>query len=333
MERKLRVYRVDKKGQRLPGDEETEEIVAVGAELIAVDCDNEDETIARAGEADAIITTDARISRRVMENLPNLQVVVRYGIGYDTIDVDAATDNHVLVVNIPDYSFEEVSNHSMSLLLACARKLLFLDGQTKQGKWGYAAGRLAPMGPIAGQTLGLVGCGNIARMVAKKAAAFGLNLIGYDPYLERKIAEGAGISLVSLAELLKTADYISVHTPLTGETRHLLGEKEFRQMKQTAYLVNTSRGPVVDEDALAKALKEKWIAGAGIDVLEKEPPSPTNPLLTMDNVILTPHAAYYSDESVVRLRRSVGREAARVLSGRWPKNWVNKGVQPKKPLV
>jgi D-3-phosphoglycerate dehydrogenase len=247
--------------------------------------------------------------------------------------VDAATDNHVLVVNIPDYSFDEVSNHTMALLLACARRLSFLDTLTRQGKWTYAAASLAPMGPIAGQIFGLVGCGNIARMVARKAGAFGLKIVGYDPYLDGKIAEGAGIRLVSLAELLKTADYISVHTPLTKETRHLLSEKEFRQMKPTAYLVNTSRGPVVDEEALIKALKEKWIAGAGIDVLEKEPPSPSNPLLAMDNVILTPHAAYYSDESVVRLRRSVGREAARVLSGRWPKNWVNKGVQPKRALV
>jgi len=333
MANKLKVYRVDGKGGRLPGAEETVEISKIGAELISVDSDSEDETIARAKDADAIITSGAKISRRVLESLPRLQVVVRYGVGYDTIDVDAATDNHVLVVNIPDYSFEEVSNHAMALLLACARKLSVLSNEARRGNWAYAAGNLAPMGPILGQTLGLVGCGNIGRMVAKKAQSFGIRAIGYDPYVDGRIAAETAVDLVGFDELLKTSDFISVHTPLTKETYHIIAEKELRIMKSTAYIINTSRGPVVDEAALIRALHEDWIAGAGIDVLEKEPPDPSNPLLKMDNVIVTPHAAYYSDESVIRLRQSVGREAARVLSGRWPKNLVNKGVLPKMPLT
>jgi D-3-phosphoglycerate dehydrogenase len=331
--KRLKVYRVDREGERSPGPEETEEITGIGADLISVDSNGEDETIARAGDADAIITTDARISRRVMENLPDLQVVVRYGIGYDTIDVGAATDNHVLVVNIPDYSFEEVSNHAMALFLACARRLPVLDALVKEGNWVVASRNLAPMGPLAGETLGLVGCGNIARMVAKKALPFGVTIMGYDPYLDPGIAGAAGITLVSLSELLRNSDYVSVHTPLTEETRHMIGEEALRMMKPTAYLVNTSRGPVVEELALIAALREKRIAGAALDVMETEPPDPANPLLTMSNVIVTPHAAYYSNESVVRLRRSVGREAARVLSGKWPKNLVNRGVRPKRPLA
>ena len=329
----MKVFRVDKRGDRVPGLEETEEINKIGAELIAVDSDSEDETIAKAKDADAIITTGARISRRVMEHLPRLQVVVRYGVGYDTIDVAAATENRVLVVNIPDYCFEEVSNHAIGLFLACARKLTSLNRLARQGRWAYAADNLAPIGSIVGQNFGVIGCGNIGRMVAKKAKAFGLELIGYDPYLEHGIAIDAGIRLVSLAELLKNSDYVSLHTPLTQETRHMIGERELRMMKTTAYLINTSRGPVVHEEALVKALQKKWIAGAGLDVTEQEPPAPSNPLFTMDNVIVTPHAAYYSDESVVRMRRSVGLEAARVLSGRWPKNLVNKGVRPKLPLT
>ena len=333
MQNRLKVFRVDREGDRNPAVEETEEITGIGAELISVDSGSEDETIAKAKAADAIITTGARISRHVLDNLPNLQVVVRYGVGFDTIDVEAATDNQVLVVNIPDYCYEEVSNHTIALFLACARKLAILNNLTSQGKWAHAGSSLAPMGPISGQTFGVVGCGNIGRAVAKKASCFGVEMLGYDPYLEEKVATSAGIRLVSLSDLLKRSDYVSLHTPLTEETRHMIGEQQLRLMKPTAYLINTSRGPVVDEEMLIKALREKWIAGAGIDVLEKEPPAPSNPLLAMENVIVTPHVAYYSDDSVVRMRRSVGREAARVLSGKWPKNLVNKGVIPKKPLI
>jgi D-3-phosphoglycerate dehydrogenase len=333
MDSKLKVYRVDRNVDRAPGVEETEEITRIGASLISVNSDSEDETISRAGAADAIITTGARISRRVMEHLPHLQVVVRYGVGYDTIDVAAATDNHVLVVNIPDYCFDEVSNHAIALFLCCARKLPVLGSLTRQGGWARGGNLLAPMGPIIGQTFGLVGCGNIGRMVARKAACFGLDIVGYDPYLDRGAAADAGITLVSLAELLKVSDYVSLHTPLSGETYHMIGERELRMMKPAAYLINTSRGPVVHEAMLIKALREQWLAGAGLDVLEEEPPSPSNPLLAMENVIVTPHAAYYSDDSVVRMRRRVGLETACVLSGRWPKNLVNKGVQPKRPLV
>ena len=334
MERQFKVVRVDRiSGLRATMVEETKELAKVNAELVGVDCTTEDEIIEATKDADAIITGGAQITRRVMEASPKCKIIVRYGIGFDTIDVNAATDNGILVVNIPHFCLEEVGNHAIALLLACAKKLVLLNNYIKKGRWAEVRGVLAPMGSIYGQTLGLVGCGNIGRMTARKAQCFGLRVLGYDPYLDKSLAKESGITLVSLPELLKESDFISVHTPLNKETHHLIGEKEFKQMKPTAYFINTSRGPVVDETALIKALQEKRIAGAGLDVFEKEPVDSDNPLLKMDNVVTTAHSASYSDASSKRCRTSVGQEAARVLSGQWPKNVVNKSVKPKANLV
>lgn len=332
-DKKIKVVRADRGGNRAVMVEEAEELAKVGAELVGVDCTTEDEIIEAARDADAIITGAARLTRRVMESLPACQVIVRYGIGYDTVDVDAATDNSILVVNIPDFCIEEVSNHAITLLLSCAKKLVLMDSGTKQGLWAETKRAQAPMASIYGQTLGLVGCGNIGRMTARKAQCFGLMTLGYDPYVDKSLASEYGITLVSLPDLLKESDFVSVHTPLNKETRHLIGEKEFKQMKPGAYFINTARGSVVDEVALIKALDEKWIAGAGLDVFEQEPVAPDNPLLRMDNVVVTPHSASYSDASFQRLRTCVGQEAARVLSGKWPRNVVNNTVKPKVNLV
>ena len=334
MEKQFKVVRVDRiSGLLATMVEEAEELAKVNAELVGADCTTESEIIEAAKDADAILVVFAQITRRVMEMLPKCKVIVRYGIGFDTIDVDAATDNGILVVNIPDFCVEEVSNHAIALLLACAKKLVFLNEGTKQGRWAECKRAQAPMGSIYGQTLGLVGCGSIGRMTGRKVQCFGLKVLGYDPYIDESLAKEYGITLVSLPELLKESDFVSVHTPLNKETWHLIGEKEFKQMKPTAYFINTSRGSVVDEPALIKALQEKWIAGAGLDVFEKEPVDLDNPLLKMDSVVVAPHSAGYSDASFKRLKTSVGQEAARVLSGRWPKNVVNKSVKPKVNLV
>jgi len=226
-----------------------------------------------------------------------------------------------------------VSNHAIALLLACAKKLVLLNKYTKEGRWAEGKRTQAPMVSIHEQTLGVIGCGNIGRITARKAQCFGLRVLGYDPYVDKSLAKEYGITLVSLPRLLKEADFISVHTLLDEKTRHLIGEKEFKQMKPTAYFINTARGSVVDEPALIKALQEKWIAGAGLDVFEKEPIDSDNPLLKMDNVVVTPHSASYSDAASKRCRISVGQETARVLSGKWPKNVVNKTVKPKVSLV
>jgi len=333
VERQFKVLRIDRTEIRFPMVEEVAELAKVNAELVEADWATEDDIIEAAKDADAILTDATPVTRRVIDSLLKCRVIVCYGIGYDMIDVDAATNNGILVVNIPDFCLEEVSNHVIALLLVCAKKLVFLNKGTKQGRWVECKRAQAPMGAIYGQTLGLVGCGNIGRMAARKAQYLGLRVIGYDPYVDKSLAGEHGITLVSLPELLKESDYISVHTSLNKETWHLIGEKEFRQMKRSAYFINTSRGSVTDEAALIKALQEKWIIGAGLDVFEKEPVDPDNPLLKMDNVVVTPHAAFYSDAAFKRLRKSVGQEAARVLSGCWPKNVVNKTVRPKVSLT
>jgi len=332
-EKQAKVVLVDRGADRAVMQEEAEELAKVGAKLIGVASSSEEETIEGAKDADVILTAAAQISRRVMEALPLLKAVVRYGIGYDTIDVDAATDNGVLVVNIPDFCWEEVSNHTIALLLTCAKKLVILNNALKNDGWRAATRMLRPMVAIHGQTLGVIGCGNIGRMMARKAQCFGLTTLGCDPYLDKSVARECGITMVSLPELLEKSDFVSVHCLLNDETRHLIGEKELKLMKPTAYLINTARGSVIDEQALIYALQEKLIAGAGIDVFEKEPVDPDNPLLKMDNVVVTPHVASYSDDAFKRLRTCVGQEAARVISGRWPKNVVNTTVKPKVNLV
>ncbi|MFC2012739.1 C-terminal binding protein [Chloroflexota bacterium] len=310
--------------------EELEELKKINAEVIFSACTSEDDVIEAAKGAEGILSARSPLTRRVIETLKDCKVIARYGIGVDNVDVAAATDNNIVVANVPDFCFEEVSNHTIALLLACAKKLVFLGNSTRQGRWEHFP---EPMGSIHGQTLGLVGCGNIGRTVAKKAQCLSLRVLGYDPYADKSVAKEHGITLTSLPELLKESDFVSVHTPLTKETRHIIGENELRLMKPSAYFINTARGTVVDEQALINALRGKWITGAGLDVFEKEPIDPDNPLLKMDNVVVTPHTASYSDVSFSLLRRRVGEAAANVLNGRWPRSVVNKDVKPKINLV
>jgi D-3-phosphoglycerate dehydrogenase len=312
---------------------ENAELAKSNLKLICVNASNEDEIIAVGKDADVILTRAAKMSRYVIERLPKLQAIVRYGIGYDTIDLDGATDNGVMAVNVPDFCYEEVSNHAIGMLLICARKLAHQSNTMKNISYQSARNLLFPTGSITGETLGIIGCGNIGRMVARKAKVFGLNVIGYDPHVDTKLTKEASITLKSLPEVLKESDYITCHPFLWHETFHILSEKEFKMMKPTAYVINTARGPVIDQKALIKALQEKWISGAGIDVFEKEPIDSDDPLLKMDNVILTPHTAFYSDASDKRVRTSVAQEAARVAHGHLPKNIVNKGVKPKANLT
>jgi D-3-phosphoglycerate dehydrogenase len=327
MTKRSRVVRVDRLDNLEPAliamTEEAEELAIVNAELVIADCASEDDIIEAVKDADAVLTAAAKITRHIMGAMPKCKVIVRYGVGFDNVDIAAATDYHILVVNIPDFCLEEVSNHAITLLLACAKKLVLLNDNLKQGYWAKCKRTLSPMGSIYGQTLGIVGCGRIGRLTAIKAQCFDLKVLGYDPYVTNSQVKACGICLVSLPDLLKASDFISLHVPLNKETWHLMGDKEFKQMKPNTYFVNTSRGAVVDEVALIKALEDKWIAGAGLDVFEKEPVNPKSPLFSMENVLVTPHSASYCDASFERLKRRVGQEAARVLSGRWPENVVN----------
>ena len=311
---------------------EYEELRKVNAELLTANCTSEDDIINAAQEADALLVIFARITRKVFENLPNLRVVVRYGIGYDTVDVSGATDNGVLLANIPDFCLNEVSDHAIAMVLACARQLIHLNQGAKNGQWVESQLALTKVPALYDQTLGIIGCGNIGRLSAKKAQCFGLKTIGYDPYIDEAVAKDAGITLVPLDRLLKESDYVTIHTLLNKETWHLIGENELSLMKPTSYIINTARGSVIDEAALIKALKEGTIAGAGLDVIEQEPINSDNPLISMGNVIITPHCAGSSEAAARRLRLSVAQEASRVLTGLWPKNVVNKSVKPRTNL-
>jgi D-3-phosphoglycerate dehydrogenase / 2-oxoglutarate reductase len=259
-----------------------------------------------------------------MSALEGLKTVVRTGVGYDVIDVPAATELGVIVVNIPDLWLREVANHALALLLAWNRKLLTLDRQVRAGVW--TGGVPGGAGSLHGETVGIVGLGNIGSAFARRVAAFETKVIACDPYVDDARFTALGVERVSLEALAERSDYVSVHTLLNDETRHLIGEKVFRRMKPTALLINTSRGPVVDEQALIRALQERRLAGAALDVWEEEPVARDNPLLAMDNVIATPHAAYFSTAAVAAIPRRCGEEIARVLTGQRPLNVVNPAV-------
>jgi D-3-phosphoglycerate dehydrogenase len=314
---------------------ETEELAKYDAELVEVADNDKNEVVKALQNTDVIRLAGVPITRWIVEAAPKCIAIMTPNVGFDDIDVTAATENNIIVVNNPSFEWcvEEVSNHALTLLLASAKKILILNGLVKQGKWAEAKKAQKPMGSIYGQTLGIIGCGAIGRMTARKAHSFGLKVLGYDPYVEKYLAKENGITLVSLSELLKESDYVSAHPDLNKSSHHMMGEKEFNQMKPSAYFINTSRGKVVDEVALVKALSEKWIAGAALDVFEKEPVEKENPLLNMDNVIVMSHSASYSDAAFALAPVNIAKEIGRVLSGKWPNNVVNKSIKPRVELV
>jgi D-3-phosphoglycerate dehydrogenase len=306
-------------------DIEREILGAVGAELIVAETGVEDELVRLAPEADAILTCWQRTTAAVLDAAPRCRYVGRYGIGLDNIAVGRATELGILVTNVPDFCFDEVAEHALALLLACARKIVPFTRDTDRGIWNLAAGR--PIARLRGQTLGLFGYGGIARALADRVCGLGLNILAYTPRLTPgPLADGV-TATNDLSELLRTADYISIHAPATDETRGLFNAETLRQMKPTAYLINTSRGALIDEPALYHALTEGWIAGAALDVLTKEPAEPNHMLLTLPNTIVTPHAAFYSEESTEELQRKTATQAALVLTGQTPPNIINPTVR------
>ena len=287
-------------------------------ELILETCRTEEDVIAVAADADGIINQYAPITKRVIESLKRCKVIARYGVGVDNIDVEAATEHKIIVANVPDYCVDEVSTHTIALMLACARGITLLDRKIRDKKWDFTLAK--PLFRTQGKTLGLFGLGRIARMVAQKASGFGFRIIAYDPYVSK---DDGGIKLVELSQLLSDSDFVSIHVPLTTETRHSFGKNELKAMKKTTYLINTSRGPIINEKDLYIALKEKWIAGAALDVMEKEPPDWKNLLLKLDNLIITPHISFYSEESYVELKTKVAESVRSVLKGELPRAMVN----------
>jgi phosphoglycerate dehydrogenase-like enzyme len=255
---------------------------------------------------------------------PNCLVISRYGVGVDNIPVGRATELGILVVNVPDFCLEEVSDHALALVLACGRRIVRFAGATREGRWDLADARGLPR--LREQTLGLIGFGNIARTLVPKARGLGLRVLAYTPRLAPGSPE-PGLELTNdFGYLLAQADYVSLHAPATSATRGLIGEEELRQMKPTAYLVNTSRGALVDERALERALREHWIAGAALDVLVHEPPSPQHPLLGLDNVIVTPHWSASTSDVWSATGRAMAEGMLRAARGEVPENVVNPEV-------
>jgi D-3-phosphoglycerate dehydrogenase len=296
----------------------------IGAEVIEAQCKTEDEVIERAKGVHGLIVECAPITRKVIESLPKLKVIARYGVGINVVNLKAASEYKVCVVNVPDYCIDEVSDHAFALILASARKIIPLDKHVKSGNWSFIFSQ--PFYRIKGKTLGLIGFGRIARRLAEKTKPLGVSILTYDPYISEEILNSYKyVNKVGFLELLKKSDFISIHTPLTENTKNMISIKEIRLMKKSAIIVNTSRGGIINEEDLTKALIDKTIAGAALDVFEKEPPE-NSQLFKQDNVILTPHVGYHSEESQVELQTKAAEGIRDALLGRRPKYLVNKDV-------
>jgi len=303
-------------------------------------CTTGDEIIAAANDADVVIVIPGRlqpISREVIESLPKCRYILSLISGYDAIDIEAATEHGILVTSMPDLFYQEVSDHTMALILACSRKIVELNQLAKRGEWvtnrmDSKLGReiWPKLNRLQGQTLGLIGFGRIARSLVPKANGFGMRLIAYDPYVSSSVFDEFGVESVGLDRLLRESDFVTVLTILSNETRGMLGLEEFKKMKPTAYIINTARGPIINHDALYTALTEGLIAGAGLDVTMPEPSNPeNNPLLSLDNVIITAHSAGISKVALANLARLVPKQVLRIARGEWPYNLVNPEVKAK----
>ncbi len=302
---------------------------AVGATMIPLQATSEADLLDAVPEADGLLVCYAPVTGRVIERLTRCRVISRYGIGYDNVDVQAATSRGIYVTNVPDYCVDEVSDHALALLLACARKVPFLDRRVRGGRWD--ARDAAPMGRLRGRILGLVGFGKIPRRLAGTAEALGLQVVAYDPFVGAEEMAPFHVAKVTLEDLLARSDFVSVHAPLAAGTRGLIGEQALRSMQPTAYLINTSRGPLVSQQALVRALREGWIAGAALDVLETEPPADAGALRALDTLIITPHVAFYSEESVRELQQKAAENVVRVLTGLAPLYPVNTPAGTSRP--
>jgi D-3-phosphoglycerate dehydrogenase / 2-oxoglutarate reductase len=313
------------------GDVDIERAIVeeAGLELIAAQCKTEEEVIEVAHDAAGVVAQYATISARVIAELSDCRVIARYGTGVDIVDVDAATRHNVLVTNVPnDWCENEVADHAMALLLAVARKVTVYDRATRDGTWQWQSG--APIHRLRGSVLGLLSFGAIARAIGARAAGFGMRITAHDPYVSAEEITATGTTGVSFDELVTQSDCLVIQAPLTPETYHLFDEAQLRRMKPTAILINTARGPIVDDRALHRALSEGWIAGAGLDDIEEEPAKvrdwrAENPLFGLDNVVITPHAAYYSEEAIRTVRQFAAEEVVRVLTGQPPLSPVNAG--------
>lgn len=309
---------------------ETRILGSVGATVVGAQCKTEEELIDVARDADGLLVQYARVGGRTISHLERCLVIARYGIGVDIVDVEAATRSGILVTNVPDYCVDEVADHAIAMFLCLVRGLREYDAAVRRGRWHWSATGTA-LHRLRGQIAGVVGFGKIGRAIAARLKPFGLEVIVSDPYVEPVRIESAGCRRVDFGELLHLSDIVFVQAPLTHETRHLFDRAAFAAMKRSAILVNTARGPIVDNDALLQALTSGTIRAAALDDLEEEPAKqrdwmPDNPLLGLENLLVSPHSAYYSEEAILEARETASQEVARVLSGIEPRHIVNRSV-------
>ncbi len=311
------------------GDVDVERAIVEGAgfELVAAQCKSEDEVIEHGRDAHGVLCQYAPVGARAIAAFTRCKVIARYGTGVDIVDVDAATRKGIQVTNAPnEWCAEEVADHAVALWLSAARRVCEYDRATRGGEWHWQSGR--PIWRFRGRVFGLLSFGAIARLVADRVRPFGVEVWAHDPFVDDGEIRARGARPVSFDELVEGSDYLVIQSPLTPATRHLFGRETLGRMKETAILVNTARGPIVDDAALYEALSEGWIAGAALDDIEEEPAKqrdwkPTNPLFRLPNVIITPHAAYYSEQSIGAVRRIAAEEAVRVVRGLRPRSPVN----------
>jgi D-3-phosphoglycerate dehydrogenase len=312
------------------GDIEVERNILepAGIRVVGLQAKSEDDLIPEARGCDAVINQYARVGANTIAAMEHCKVIARYGVGVDIVDVEAATARNILVTNVRDYCTEEVADHAMALLLALARKLPQYNSASHAGTWHWRSGR--PIRRLHDRIMGIVSFGRIGQAIAVRAKAFGLRILAYDPYVDDALLAAHGAERADRDAVITQSDYLMMQVPMTPETRHFLGEAELSRMKHGTIIINTGRGPTIDNAALARALQSGRIAAAGLDDLEEEPAKrrawdPTrNPLMALENVFVTPHSAYYSEESIRMAREVAAGEVLRVLTGKRPRNPVNK---------
>jgi D-3-phosphoglycerate dehydrogenase len=301
-------------------DPATKVLSEIGAELKLAADSSPESVMKLAADADAVLVTYAKINADMIRQMKKVRIISRFGIGVDNVDLDAATEKGIVVTKVPDYCIDEVSDHAMALLLTAVRKIPLANDQVHTGTWKMP--NVVPIHRLRGSVLGLVGFGRIPQLVAPKAKSFGMRVVASDPYVPTDVFKNLGVEKVEFADLLKMSDYVSIHSPLTPETKGLFNADAFSKMKKGSYVVNTARGPIIDEAALAAAIDSGQIAGAALDVMTNEPPT-GSPLIGKRNVIITPHTSFYSEESLVELQTKASQEVANVLTGKPARNPVN----------
>jgi len=297
---------------------ETEILAEIGADLIIKDCKNEYELADNVKDIDGILVNLVPVTADVIKNCNRCRVISRYGVGYDNVDVIEAKKKNIYVCNVPDYCTEDVSDHAVALLLSCIRQTSYRTAAIKKGDWDLS--KKNKIYRIKDKVIGLIGYGRIAREFHRKLIGFGLKkILVFDPYISKITAKNNNIVLTDIQTLLKESDYISIHCQLNKKTKHLISKKELDLMKDSSIIINTSRGPIIDEEALYTALNNGNIAGAGLDVFEKEPIKIDNPLLKLNNVVLTDHTAWYSEESIIELKTKAAQNVKDTLQGKIPR--------------